>query len=74
LEVKDYWVQPKIILKNDTTWQVQIYIGRPGNEDINKHFEIKAFIAPKLNIKEGDVLKEWPQAKCSSEMVEVIRK
>jgi hypothetical protein len=74
MEVADYWVQPRLTVRRDGTWRVSIYIGRPGNADVGKHFEIMAIANPKRPLKEGDVLKFWPDAEMKSEVVEVVRK
>ncbi len=74
MAVSDYWVQPKVTLRRDGTWRVQIYLGKPGSVDTGKRFEIMAISNPKTKLKEGDVLKEWPEAQGRSEVIEVIRK
>ncbi len=73
LETSDYWVQPNVSIKKDGTWKVQIYIGRPGAQDINKHFEIMAIANPASKLKEGDILIGWPEAQWKSPLIEVIR-
>ncbi|OFX59573.1 MAG: hypothetical protein A2046_04140 [Bacteroidetes bacterium GWA2_30_7] len=72
--LQNRWVQPKVSFKNDTTWQVQIYIAEQGSQYIGEHFEIKAFVDPQVTLSDGKVLNEWPKAKCSSDIIEVIRK
>ena len=74
MEVSDYWVQQKVNVKKDGNWKVCIYIGRPGNEDVGKGFEIKAVASPKSDLKQGDMLSDWPGAEMESEIVEVTRK
>ena len=74
MEVSDYWVQPKISVKNDGTWRTIIYIGRPGEIDVGKMFELMAVADPKVKLKEGDVLSGWPDARWKSQIIEVIRK
>jgi len=73
-EVSDYYVQPIVSVKKDGKWQVSVYIGRSGNVDRGKHFEIMAVANPKTNISEGQVLKGWPDAEMKSDFIEVIRK
>ncbi len=74
MEVSDYWVQPSITVKRDGTWKVKIYIGRPGRIDVGKQFEIMAIANPKVRLKEGSILKEWPESQWKSQVIEVIRK
>lgn len=74
MEVSDYWVQPPVTMREGGKWKVQIHIGRPGADDVGKHFEIMAVANPKNSLKEGDKLKEWPEAKWKSQVIEVIRK
>lgn len=74
MEVSDYWIQPSITVRKDGKWRLQVYIGRPGSIDVGKHFQIMAVANPKLRLKEGDILKEWPEAKAKSQVIGVIRK
>ena len=73
METGSYWVQPNVSVKTDGTWKVIIYIGRPGDVDVGKQFEIMAVANPKISLKEGDVLDEWPDAEFKSQVVEVTR-
>lgn len=74
MDGSDYWVQPRPTVKEDGTWKVKIYIGRPGAVDVDKHFEIMAVANPGEDLNEGDVLNGWPKAQWKSQIVEVIRK
>jgi len=74
MDVSDYWVQPQLTVSRDDTFRVDIYVGRPGNSDAGKHYEIMAIANPKRPLKEGDVLRFWPDAESKSEVVEVVRK
>lgn len=74
MAVSDYWVQPSVAVKEDGTWKVKIYIGRPGSIDVGEQFEIMAVANPKVKLKEGDVLSGWPEAQGKSEVIEVTRK
>jgi hypothetical protein len=74
MEVSDYWVQPQLTVNPDGTWRVSIYVGRPGNVDAGKRYEIMAIANPKRPLKEGDVMRYWPDAESKSEVVEVVRK
>src|SRR5215813_748121 len=42
MEVPDYWVQSPASPREGNKWRVQIHIGRPGTDDVKKHFEIMA--------------------------------
>lgn len=74
MEVSDYWVQPKPSVRADGSWKASVYVGRPSGIDEGKRYEIRAIVGPKLQLKEGDVLSGWPEAKWTSDLIEVIRK
>ena len=74
METSDYWVQPKVTVRKEGLWRVQVYIGRPGNIDVGKHFEIMAVANPKQTLREGNVLGTWAEAQWQSEVIEIIRK
>ncbi len=74
MKTSDYWVQPKVTVRKEGLWRVQVYIGRPGNIDVGKHFEMMAVANPKQTLHEGKVLGTWPEAQSQSEVIEVIRK
>jgi len=73
LEVSDYWVQPPITVRQDGSWGVQVYIGRPGMIDVGKHFEVMACANPYLQLWEGLVLSNWPKAEWKSNVVRIVR-
>ncbi|NTW33094.1 MAG: hypothetical protein HGB12_10795 [Bacteroidetes bacterium] len=72
--ISAYWVQPKAIVDNSGEWQTHAYIGRPGNIDKGKSFEIMAISLPKDNLTEGQILYNWPEAKLKSAILDVVRK
>jgi len=74
MAVSDYWVQPAVTIRRDGSWKVQIYIGRPGNVDVGKRFEIRAVANPKARLREGLVLGGWPEAEAISDVIEVERR
>lgn len=74
METSDYWVQPRVTVRKEGLWRVQVYIGRPGNIDVGKHFEMMAVANPTQTLREGKVLGTWPEAQLQSEVIEVIRK
>jgi hypothetical protein len=73
METMGWWVQPAISVKEDFSWRVEIYVGRPGNVDRGKCFEIRAVVDPKARLEEGMVLDALPKAECESQIVEIIR-
>jgi hypothetical protein len=73
LEVNEHWVQPKIDVKSDGTWQVLAYFGRDGSVDVGKPFEIAAVVNPKAMLDEADQLADWPDAEARSDIVRVTR-
>jgi hypothetical protein len=68
-----YWVQPPASVGNKGNWHVGIYVGQAGAEDIGQLFEICAVAYPDDNLSEGMVLKQWPTARWSSQVIEVER-
>ncbi len=74
LEVSDYWVQPRITVRDSGSWKVQIHIGRPGSVDVGKLFEVRAVANPEVELREAKVLGGWPRAAAISNVIEVIRK
>jgi len=73
LELSDYWVQPAVTVRKDGTWRVNAYLGRPGNIDVGKQFELMVIAKPEEPLKEGDVLMSWPEAQAKSQVIEVTR-
>jgi hypothetical protein len=73
-ETSDYWVQPRPSKRDDGSWKVSVYIGRPGSVDVGKRFEVVAVSNPKQPLKEGDTLDTWPDAAARSAMIEIIRR
>jgi len=73
MEVSDYWVQQSVTVGGDGAWEVQIYLGRPGPDDVGKRFEIHALANPKATLRQGDRLGGWPDAQWQSEAVRVTR-
>lgn len=74
LEVNERWVQPKVDVSSDGTWQVFAYFGRDGSEDAGKPYEIMAVVNPKSPLKEADKPPDWPAAEAKSDIVRVTRK
>jgi hypothetical protein len=72
--MSDYWPQPGVSVQANGTWKGTIYIGRPGQSDVGKQYEIMAVANPKANLKHDSVLKGWPEAQARSPVIEVIRK
>lgn len=73
MDVSDYWVQPRISVRGDGTWTVQVYVGRPGRLDVGKRFEIMACANPSQPVSEGTIVTWWPDAKWKSEVIRVLR-
>ncbi len=74
LSVSGFWVQPKASVNRDGTWRVQVYIGRQGPYDTGQLLEVLAVAYPHRNLKEGDILKDWPAARAQSHLILVKRK
>jgi hypothetical protein len=74
LEVTDYWVQPRPTVRSDGWWKAQIHVGRPGDVDAGKLFEIRAVANPERELEEGNVLSDWPKGGAISAVIEVTRR
>ena len=72
--LSSYWTQPPVTVRRDGTWRVPVYIGRAGDIDVGKEFEIMAIAYPKQRLTEGRVFSEWPKVKWRSDVVTVVRK
>lgn len=72
-EISEYFVQPRITVRENGDWRVRPYIGRSGTVDVGKEFEIMAVGNPEEKLREGKVLSNWPTAQCRSQVIEVIR-
>ncbi len=73
VDTSAYWVQPSATVSNDGTWITQVYLGRAGDIDVGKQFEIMAVGNPSDVFSEADILGGWPAAQWSSQVVEVTR-
>jgi hypothetical protein len=69
----DYWVQPPAAANGEGHWKNVAYIGRAGQGDIGQRYEIRAIAAPRTPLKEGKVLKAWPEAQVQSDILNVKR-
>lgn len=74
LETTEYWVQPKINVRAGGKWRVRVYLGRPGDIDVGKDFEVMAVAGSKQRLAEGMRLGDWPEARWRSEVVAVVRR
>jgi hypothetical protein len=74
LEVSDYWVQPRVSVRSNGQWAANVYVGRSGDLDAGKRFELLAVANPRTALKEGAVLADWPEAEARSEVVMVVHK
>jgi len=68
-----YWVQPPVAVRENGTWNVHAYIGRAGNLDVGKRFELLSIANPTTPLSEGQVLDRWPEAEARSNVVGVVR-
>lgn len=74
INLSAYWVQPSVSVKGDGTWKVELYMGRAGDIDVGKQFEILAVANPKAMLNEADVLSSWPNAQWNSQVIKVTRR
>lgn len=73
LSTNEYWVQPSVSIQK-IKWQTKIYIGREGNIDVGKQFEIRAVVNPFDSLQEGMKFNVWPKAQAYSNIKTVTRK
>jgi hypothetical protein len=73
METSEYWVQPRLSVREGGNWSVQVYIGEAGKKDVGKQFEIRAVGNPEEPLKEGQTLTDWPKAKIKSQVIIVER-
>lgn len=73
LEVSDYWVQPRVTVRDSGSWKVKIHIGRPGSVEVGKLFEVRAVVNRDTDLREGKVLDGWPEATAISNVIELTR-
>jgi len=67
-----YWVQPPAMVRPDSIWVAQPYVGLPDTPAGVK-FEVRAFANPKTELKSGTELKGWPEAQWASNLVTFSR-
>ena len=72
--LSSYWIQPPVTVQRNGTWRVPVYIGRAGDIDTGKEFEIMAIADPQESLSEGQVFSAWPKAKWRSDIVTVVRR
>lgn len=73
MEVAEYWVQPRLTVREDGTWKVSAYVGREGM-DSGKDFEIMAVANPRNPLSEGMKLSGWPEAEWYSNVIDITRR
>lgn len=74
INLSAYWVQPTVSVKGDGTWKVKVYMGRAGDIDVGRQFEILAVANPKDMLNEGDILGGWPYSQMNSQVIKVTRR
>ena len=73
MEIAEYWVQQPVTVSSNGSWETQPNIGRPGNVDDGKRFEVMAIVNPESPLTTGDKLKIWPEAQGQSDVIRVTR-
>lgn len=68
-----YWVQPRVTVRANGDWKVQVYIGNPGRQDEGCYYEVRALANSRTSLSEGLILSDWPSADSVSDIVEVLR-
>ncbi len=69
---KEYWIQPPCMVRSDGAWLGQPYIGLEDTP-AGVSFEVRAVADPIEEIKPGTSLKDWPEARYSSNVIVVFR-
>jgi hypothetical protein len=70
----EYWVQPRLRQVGRNRWTTLIYVGRPGDVDAGREFEILAVVQGTVPLVEGQALQDWPASELRSAIVRVRRK
>jgi len=73
-EVSQYWVQPRLSVKEDGSWRVRVYFGESGSRHSGMRFEVRAIANPESKLESGDRFSFWPEAEERSQVIEVIRR
>ena len=73
METSDFWIQPRITVREDGSWKVIAYFGNAGTAHKRKQFEVRAFANPSANLTEGKS-NQWPAAEAKSNVLEVTRR
>lgn len=69
----DYWVQPNVTVREKGKWKVLCYFGEIGQQHTGAQFEVMAFANPRQNLREGQLLDNWPEAESKSQVTQAIR-
>ncbi|WP_375447053.1 hypothetical protein [uncultured Fibrella sp.] len=67
------WIQPPILVQENSTWIGVIYVGRTAKDDEGLICQIRAFVNPATKLTSGDMLENWPDAELSSRITEVSK-
>jgi hypothetical protein len=67
-----YWVQPRVT-RTGGEWTSVVFFGRQDSRDAGKLFDVRVFVGPRMELREGQILSEWPDAAGSSRAVLVRR-
>lgn len=70
METADYWVQQKATVQ-DHKWEVICHFGEPG-QHVGKPYELRAVAMPNDGPLRTGAIKNWPEAKYSSQLVRQI--
>ena len=73
-ELEEFYVQPEVSIEQNGNWSVSIYIGRAGQLDVGKQFEVMAVANPVETLQEGQLLGDWPEAEARSEVITATRR
>jgi hypothetical protein len=69
LETPEYWVQQPATVDGETgRWATLVHFGDRGSHD-GKSYEIQAFVSLRQQLKVGQVLTHWPEARSTSNVV-----
>lgn len=74
IDSANYQVQPKVTVCEHNIWRVKISMEKTVGINVGSPFEIMAVANPKVKLREGDILSEWPEAQWKSQVIEVTRK
>ena len=74
LATNSFWVQGKVFAAYNGQWSTTAQFGDLVPEHVGQGFAFRAVLEPRITLRKGMVLSDWPEARCQSPIVRVTRK